>query len=167
MLVGEAERALLVEAASEARAEVETLRGKLRGLELEAAESRRSLAEANRQLVSLVAVARAEGGGERATVSGSSGTEEAVLLPPRQGGNLSDGGETGEVRELRRQVERANRLRNASEDKAASLLRRLAQVKAEADLVVLEAERAEVKIQRHQPRGTGVPEWRERKGVYS
>lgn len=156
-LVGAAERALLVEAASEARAEAEALRGKVRGLELEAAETRRSLAEANRQLASLVAVARAEGGGERPAAAGSTRTEEALLLPPRQGSSVSDGegGEADGVRELRRQLERADRLRNASEDKAASLLRRLAQVKAEADLVVLEAERAEVKTHRHKAVGWG------------
>ena len=50
----------------------------------------------------------------------------------------------GESRALKDQLDRANQLREAAERKVASYARRLAQVQAEASVVALEAERAEV-----------------------
>ncbi|CAM9584955.1 unnamed protein product [Scytosiphon promiscuus] len=142
--VGTAERALLAEAAFEARAEVEALRSRVGEAEQEASGTRRSLSEANRQLASLVAVARAQGGASAASAAAaavaSHGADEAMAADPVAGGERGAGG--GD-RTLQRQLERANQLRAAAEEKAASFLRRLAEVKAEADLIVLAAERAE------------------------
>ena len=129
--------------------EVDALRLRAEEAERGAAESRRSLAEASRQLASLVAVARAQGGGAAEAAVASYDSGDSVEHYHRHHGNdlsqgFSEEGGRGGARVLRSQLERANQLRVAAEKKAASLLRRLAQVKAEADLVVLEAERAEV-----------------------